>query len=184
MADEIAGKSKSLKQQIKMFYNHVWSGRLFNMTRRLIIPETVKLSWFLGLDVMEESDLDELIPPFPIERTKDLYSVEYLENVIFPSIVEQFPSLFEQKKHNIIERIKQDVYLRLRPQILESCQEQSFVDRLQMSGEILHGRVNQWIHLGASASMLGSAILSSIPKAINDLPIFNSPPLCIHDFLH
>jgi hypothetical protein len=180
LAKEIKEKMISLKRQIKLHYTKVWYPMFFELTRRAIVPDSVRPITLIR-QVNAESELNEFLPPFPLKRIEDVYTVDYLDRVIFPLIMEQLPSLFEILKKNIVDQAREDLYLRLRPQILEVCREQSFMGSLVTNAVCLQARCWQWLSRWSSMQIINSAIEYTVQKLVAITPIFQSPPLYIDE---
>jgi hypothetical protein len=178
MDKEIDEKMESLKRQVHLHYTNVWYPMFFEMMRREIVPESVSQRTPMRESSMELM-LNEFVPPFPLKRSEDSYTVDYLNGVIFPLIMEQFPSSFEILKRNIGDQAREDLYQGLRPQILGLCQDLSFLDKLITDRVILRARGWQWLSRWSSMQIINSAIEYTIQKLVEDMILNKSVPLSI-----
>jgi hypothetical protein len=84
-------------------------------------------------------------------------------------------------KKNIVDQAWEDLYQRLRPQILGVCRDQSFLDKLIPNREVLQARGRHWLSHGASMQIIDSAIDYTLQRLIESSLIYKSPPLYIYE---
>jgi hypothetical protein len=178
---ENAEKRVSLTLQIREHYQNVWRFLFLQEIKKENVPDSFpscSLSSFTWNMSMEYA-FNNFVPPLPIKRIEGEYTVDYLDSVIFPLLVAQFPSYFELLKQDILEQVMKYAILWLRSGILSVCKRTTFSDLLIATDETLVGRNRQWLALGANSLTIGSASIQSVQKIVVAIPIYKNPPFPI-----
>jgi hypothetical protein len=174
LALEIATKTLSLNSQIQAYYATVWLPRFVDEVQRKNLSDSFprpSLDYHPFNHVIQGFE-----PPFPIRRNKDVYTVDFLVEVIFPSLLDQFRSSFEVLEKEILDQVLQDATKHLRTEIWSACRHPLFFEMLVGNNEIVKERIRFWEFYGIEKAVVYSTIYLYVQKRVKTTSIFIYPP--------